>query len=199
MRDTTRFIWVRHLPVAAHGVYVGQSSVEAIVPPPATLQWSFPSDAIWVASPLLRARQTMYWLKQCLSLPSDETLVISELMEQSFGEWEGKKYSDVIFDSKNLETVQPPRGEDFEQVIHRVHEWIDQALENYEGSTIIAVCHAGVIRAALAHALRIPARAALRFQMDYVSQTRVSYIKHGGHFLGTVESFNTPLLPPPIP
>ena len=186
MNNPTRFIWIRHFPVARTDVFTGHSDVDAIVPPPRSVALDT-VDAIWFASPLKRAGQTCAWLTNC------KTMIAPQLMEQSFGDWEGKRYDDILIDGNNPQDLLPPGGETFTAVCQRVHAWIDQMLAEYEGRTIIAVCHAGVIRAALSHALAITPAAALRFNMKYASATTTRYLHDAGNFFGQVETLNIAL------
>jgi len=184
MSDVTRFLWVRHFPVAAKGIYIGQLDLDAVIPPslPTII---LPDAAVWMTSPLKRARQTMEWLR-----PKGEIIPAPELMEQNFGAWEGKHYADIQMDCTQAETIQPPQGETFLDVTKRVHAWIERMLEQRTGQTLIAVCHAGPIRAALSHALAVPAAAALRFTVDYNSLSETVYLRHGEGNFGRVERLN---------
>ena len=193
MGDTT-FIWVRHFPVSAKGIYVGQSDIEAVVPPVLPCSLAGIQDAIWITSPLVRAGQTMNWIHESLHIQGGDVTVAPELMEQYFGHWEGQRYEDIQVHSEHPETIQPPEGEMFVDVSKRMHGWIEKALTRYTGKTVIAVCHAGAIRAALGHALSIPASSSLRFQMDYASLTQTRYMQHNGAFIGCVEKLNVPLI-----
>lgn len=194
----TRWLWVRHFPVASCGVYVGQSDVEAVLPPLSSPHNISISEvdlgtAVWVVSPLIRARQTMDWLRQSLQISGGEIIAVPELMEQSFGQWEGRRYEDIQLGDVSPETIRPPDGETFEDITQRVHHWMDKALTQYVGRTVIAVCHAGAIRAALSHALAIAPGASLRFQLDYGSLTETRYIRHENRFIGQVEQVNAPI------
>jgi len=198
--NVTRWMWVRHFPTNASGIYVGQTDKPAEVPPvclPHTLNIPIvdPAKIVWLASPLMRAQQTMRWLKQSLKLPDNEYTIVPELMEQHFGLWEGKRYDDIHdqMDWSQAESIQPPEGESFLDVIGRVHAWLVQAMEDYAGYTVVAVCHAGPIRAALAYTLTSPASAALRFHLDYASLTQMTYFQHQNSWSGRVESVNTPI------
>lgn len=196
----TRWIWVRHFPTGASGIYVGQTDKHAELPPVCSPQavsmpGISPAETVWLASPLARAQQTMRWLRQSLALPEHEYAVVPELMEQHFGAWEGQRY-DAIHDAvdwSQAESIQPPRGESFLDVMRRVHAWLAQAMELYAAHTVIAVCHAGPIRAALAHALGSPAGAALRFHLDYASLTQMTYFHYQNSWSGRVDSVNLPL------
>jgi len=190
--ECTRLLWVRHFPVAAKGIYVGQSDLDAAMPPLAPINLPDAENAVWIASPLKRAQQTLHWLKQSLNLPEADHVTAPELMEQHFGAWEGQRYDAITEpqDWSRAEAIQPPQGETFLDVTKRVHAWLAQATEKYAGRTVIAVCHAGPIRAALAHALTSPANAALRFHLDYGSLTKTSYVRYDNKWSGSVESVN---------
>jgi alpha-ribazole phosphatase len=191
----TRWLWVRHFPVAAKGIYIGQTDLDAAVPPLANAKsLSIPHDenTIWVTSPLKRAQQTMQWLKSSLCLPETDHVIAPEIMEQHFGTWEGQRYDAITdpMDWSRAEAIQPPQGETFLDVTKRVQAWITQATDAYAGRTVIAVCHAGPIRAALAHALTGTASNALRFHLDYGSLSQTSYVQYENNWSGRVDSVN---------
>lgn len=191
MSDKVRCIWVRHFPVSERGLYVGQCDVDAILPAAHTpLAWNPDmEDAVWITSPLRRAVQTAQWLR-----PMVQWSVAPELMEQSFGQWEGKRYEDISLATDAPETLRPPEGESFLRVVERVQHWIDQALKNHAGKTLVIVCHAGVIRAALAHALGVSPGAALAFQPTCGSVTEVVYSAIEGRIYAQVKSVGVPLI-----
>lgn len=191
-----RWMWVRHFPIASQGIYVGQTDLSAEVPPVSALALGVPADAVWLSSPLARAQQTMRWLRQSLALPEQGYVTVPELMEQHFGAWEGQRYDAVSADMdwSHPETIQPPRGESFLDVMKRVHAWLAQAVDQYAGKTVVAVCHAGPIRAGLGHALASSAWQALRFHLDYASMSQVTYFHYQNAWSGRVDGVNMPLV-----
>ena len=114
----------------------------------ATLRSALPEEAAILSSDLWRATQTA----DALARRNSKRLANSgALREQNFGAWEGKTYDSVDLDEfwKNPALSAPPEGESFAEVCDRVGREITQVNESGE-SEIIAVAHAGSIRAALA-------------------------------------------------
>ncbi len=79
----------------------------------------------------------------------------------------------------NFSTEAPPGGESFVQMIDRVSNTISELSLEYKGRDIIAVAHAGTIRAALTMALSLFAKSALTFQLDNLSITEIESIPDG--------------------
>lgn len=104
----------------------------------------------WVAGPSRAARQTAAALGG-LAATADA------LADVAYGEWEGRSLADI--DPGDLHKwlsdpgYAPPGGQSLTEVRDRAGAWLDAQA----GQTLVAVAHATVIRAALAHALRVPA------------------------------------------
>ncbi len=100
------------------------------------------------------------------------------LAEQNFGAWRGQRYADTLpaaMSMAELAELRPPEGESFAQLCRRVARTIRQLLDSNTGGHLIAVAHAGTIRAALGTALDLPPADALRFAVDPLS---LSVIEH---------------------
>lgn len=183
-----KIIWIRHLPVAQTGRYIGHTDIPAIIPQdPANLIVPLPENALWFASPMLRTIDSAHWLMDSMGDKTTKLLVADELMEQNFGVWENKTYEEVwnLTDkSQNWSSpamVKPEDGESFIGVCARVDHWIEGQMKLAEGKTLVVVAHAGTIRAALRHALNLIPEQALSFAVDYGSITQVEYfIQEGG-------------------
>jgi alpha-ribazole phosphatase len=137
-----------------------------------------PKDAVWLTSGLPRTVQTADALGgvNCRS--------VTGLMEQDFGDWNGKSWSELRDNESrkfwmNFSTEAPPGGESFVQMIDRVSNTISELSLEYKGRDIIAVAHAGTIRAALTMALSLFAKSALTFQLDNLSITEIESIPDG--------------------
>jgi probable phosphoglycerate mutase len=114
-------------------------------------RWTLPADYRafeWVASPLIRARQTAALLG--LSPPAEPAIV-----EMDWGDWEGftgvelrEKYGEE-FDNRAAQGIdlRPHGGESPRDVRARVAEWMARIAA--AGRPTGAVTHQGVIRAAL--------------------------------------------------
>jgi broad specificity phosphatase PhoE len=104
----------------------------------------------FIASPLLRARETMEILRTGLGNAPGGYAIDSRLAEMSFGRWEGLTYAEVrTRDPGVLRTrerdkwnFRPPEGESYAELFERVRHW-------YAGVTgdIIVSAHGGVARA----------------------------------------------------
>jgi alpha-ribazole phosphatase len=155
-------IWmVRHAPVVVRGVCYGQLDVATTM------------DASEAATRVEHAFRTMSaerWDVICSS-PWERTEELARVLaarsgvvmrrdarlsELSFGEWEGKRYSDieandaVRFSSwtRAYDTVAPPGGETADALLERVRSFIREIEQR--ACTVLAVAHAGTIRAARA-------------------------------------------------
>jgi len=178
MTLVTKIWWVRHLPIDLpehlEGCYIGQTDVEAVIPPTRTELELLPEQALWFSSPLKRAKATAEWLG------ARNLQLAPELKEQYFGTWEGKAYDQVWGEAQHLdwekpELIKPPQGESFMELCERVGAWLDTALKHYDGQNLIIVSHAGVIRAGLKHALGMRPSEVLSTDLNYASVTQVSY------------------------
>ena len=179
---TTRWWWVRHAPSAGlPGIIHGQDDVDADLTDLPAIKArirKLPKGAIWLTSGLPRTVQTAEALGgiNCRAVPG--------LMEQDFGDWNGKSWGDLRGELSrkfwlNFATESPPGGESFVKMMERVAHTIEELSSEYEGQNIIAVAHAGTIRAALTIALNLFAKSALTFQLDNLSITEIENIPDG--------------------
>ncbi len=108
------------------------------------------------ASPMERTRETAAPIAAAL----DKKVKINKgLLEADFGEWTGKKLSDL---NKKPEWAQVqkypsgfrfPGGESFVEMQQRITGTIQKLVDAHPGETIVAVSHADPIKAAVAHAM----------------------------------------------
>jgi len=101
----------------------------------------------WISSPSKAARQTAAAL-------GGTPAIAPELADVNYGDWTGRTLEQI--DPTPWLTdpgFAPPGGESLTAVRHRAGTWLDAQA----GRTLIAVAHATVVRAALAHALDLPA------------------------------------------
>jgi len=108
---------------------------------------AFTRTGTWVAGPSNAARQTATAL-------GGTPVIAPELADVDYGDWTGRTLDQVdptpwLTDPR----FAPPGGESLAVVRHRAGTWLDAQA----GRTLIAVAHATVVRAALAHALDLPA------------------------------------------
>jgi broad specificity phosphatase PhoE len=143
------------------------------------------ADAAWTG-PSLRARQTA----ETLGL---DATVAPELDECDFGAWRGRTLAEL--DDEDPVAVAawiedpaaaPHGGESLLALLERVRGWLDE--RGGDGERIVAVTHAGPIRAALVCALDAPAHAFWRLDVAPLSRTVLH--AHDGRW--TVRGVNLP-------
>ncbi|EKV32562.1 Phosphoglycerate mutase [Caenispirillum salinarum AK4] len=184
MEGATRFWWVRHAPVdAAPGEIVGvldrpcRAMDAAAV---SALRHVLPPDAAAVTSGLARCRATAD------ALGFSQAVTEPGLREQDFGAWQGRTWADLPFSETGdfweaPATARPPGGESFADQVARVRACIERLAEARAGHDVVAVVHAGTIRAALALAMGLEAdpAPALCFGVEPLSLTRVDLVAEG--------------------
>lgn len=114
------------------------------------------NDAIWLSSPLTRARESATLLMRSAHTP---IRVDDRLIETCFGDWEGRLRTEIDaeigagtigWQGFGLDFA-PPGGESPRQVQHRLAPLLREIAA--AGTATIAVCHKGIIRAVYAHAI----------------------------------------------
>ncbi len=186
MATTTRWWWVRHAPAEnAEEVIIGTSDVSAVLPGRdalAPLAGMLPAAVVAILSPLRRTKETLDALGEAGFTPVSTT-VDADLVEQNFGDWEGRSRK-VVYDALGPQhslwqspgATVPPKGESYAALQKRVGAAILRLTQAYAGGDVVAIGHAGPIRAALALALDLDPEAALRFAVDPLSLTRIDHI-----------------------
>lgn len=186
----TRWWMVRHGPVPCpHGRIHGQLDVACDVSDDddfRQLARRVPSHSLLVESGLMRCRQTAGALEAAgLVLPPP--LIEPDLMEQNFGRWQGRSWTDLEA-AKEPELADfwrdpaltaPPGGESFAELCLRVKAAVERLTLTHGDRDILAVVHAGTIRAALALALGLDPATALRFSIQPLSLTRLDVTAEG--------------------
>jgi len=115
------------------------AAVRAALPPP---PWTV------YASPALRCRL----LAATFAAP---VTVDPRLGEVDFGDWDGRAWDDLpraALDGWCTDFVhaRPPGGESFTDLIARAEDFVADSARRHAGGRVLAVTHAGVIRALLA-------------------------------------------------
>ncbi|MGA7179992.1 MAG: alpha-ribazole phosphatase family protein [Thiobacillaceae bacterium] len=137
-----------------------------------------------ISSPLSRCRAFAEELasRHRLALAFDE-----RLKEVGFGVWEGKTAAQLIEeDPVQIErfradpvSSRPAGAEPLQAFYQRVADAIEEVIERYRRQHVLIVCHAGVIRMALAHALNIPLVNAYRVEVASAALTRIAVDPEG--------------------
>jgi alpha-ribazole phosphatase len=133
-----------------------------------------------VSSPSRRARETA----DAIAAPHQLAVtVVDELSELDFGELEGLTYEEMESTWPELYAVwmtEPasvafPGGEALADLQARVAAAVAQLRALHDGSVVVAITHAGVVRAVLADALGIPDDRYFRIDVEPASITRVEW------------------------
>ena len=189
MNRETRWWWIRHAPVKDHaGLIYGQQDVPADYTETSTaiaaLAGALPEAPVLIASDLRRAADTAAAIAAA-GVDWEKSESEAAFREQHFGEWQGLSTSafaelrDDLPHSGWLAPAfeRPPGGESFADVIARVVPAVIHRTAENVGQDIVAVAHAGSIRAAIAYALGMGAEAALALSLDNLSLTRLDHIE----------------------
>ena len=145
-----------------------------------------------ISSPLSRCRAFAEALAEQHGLP----LIVEErFKEVGFGIWEGKTAAEIELAAPGTLIrfkadpiyARPHGAEVLEVFLARVAAGLESILLTHPGEHILIVCHAGVIRMALAHALAIPLANTYRIEVASAGITRLrfdgerpSLVFHGG-------------------
>ena len=161
---------IRHpRPLLGAGICYGQLDVEAEDPQPTAdrLRALLPAGTPVVASPLRRSRR----LAEALHA---QPLFDRRLMEINFGEWEGRGWDQIeraLLDAWAADVLHfsPPGGESAAMLQARVVDCVAEL----RATSVALVTHAGAIRAALGHWLRLPVGEWSQLALDFGSITLV--------------------------
>ena len=198
-QSTTTWWWVRHATVTGRqdrfpGDAARAATDRAALAAISVLAATLPLDALWLIRPLARATATADALRAVRPELGGERLVEDRFAEQDFGDWRGRTYDEVWDTDEGRRfwdapaSNRPPGGESFTDVTARVTDAVKRWLGQAAGSDIVAVCHAGTIRAALCQALAATPEAALGYEIDTLSLTRIDHLgaAAGGWRIGFV-------------
>ena len=125
-------------------------------------------------------------LTRCVQLAekiSDKVTIDTRLSELDFGDWEYRRFDDIDVNvlqqwTDNFVHAAPPNGESFIDLCHRAGAfWQDVVHEMHPASEqILIITHAGVIRALLAHILKLPPANAFQFRVDVGSVHKLQHL-----------------------
>lgn len=189
-QTATRWWLLRHAPVPCpHGRITGRLDVACDTSEDEVFQSlarALPVNPVLVESGLIRCRQTAGALEAAgLLLPPP--MIEPDLVEQDFGRWQGRSWLELEAAKDpglaafwaNPADSTPPGGESFAAMVERVRAALEQITAAQAGRDILAVVHAGTIRAALAVALGLTPEQALRFAVKPLSLTRLDWTASG--------------------
>jgi broad specificity phosphatase PhoE len=170
-----RLLLVRHAPTLAseRGAFAADEPVtDAGAAAAAELRAALPGADVALSSPALRCRQTA----AALGL---EPALVPELAECRFGAWEGRTFAEINQREPELvggwlrdPDAAPPGGESLSRFAERVSGWL-AGLSAQSAETVLAVTHAGVIRAAAIAAIGAPIQGFWRLAVVPLSVTEL--------------------------
>lgn len=176
---------IRHTKTdTCKGLCYGQSDV--------ALAESFPEEArrLQQKLPVLKANSFAFSspLTRCVQLAerlSDNVATDARLLELDFGDWEGRRFDDIDTDvlqqwTDDFVHTAPPGGESFIDLCRRAGSfWQDVVHGTHPASEqLLIITHAGVIRALLAHVLKLPPANAFQFRVDVGSVHKLQHLDH---------------------
>ncbi|MBI2235942.1 MAG: histidine phosphatase family protein [Magnetospirillum sp.] len=188
--NVTRWWLLRHAPVPCpHGRIHGQLDVACDTSETGAfgeLVRRLPINPALVESGLLRCRQTAGAL-EAAGLLLGPPQVEPDLMEQDFGHWQGRSWMELEAAKEpglaefwhDPAGTAPPHGESFAAMIGRVRGAMARLTPALGGRDVLAIVHAGTVRAALALALGLEPAQALRFAVQPLSLTRLDATPEG--------------------
>lgn len=118
-----------------------------------------------------------------------EPLGDPRLREVHLGEWDGRRWDAIVNEdgnryrhwADNWVIQEAPGGESFSDVMRRTGAWLAALLgSTQDHDCVLAVAHAGSIRALLCHALGLPPARAFALQLGHARASRIRY--HLGQF-----------------
>jgi broad specificity phosphatase PhoE len=186
----TRWWWVRHAPVTAHGGCIyGQEDYPADCADGtsfAALAALLPAEPLWVTSHLRRTHETAAAILSARGREPAGPPWIAEpdIAEQHVGGWHGLTHDQLnalrgVADDPFVlwpASERAPGGESFLDVVERVGRAVTRLTVQHRGRDIVAVAHGGSIRAALAIAVGIDPERVMSFAIDNCSLTRLDHI-----------------------
>jgi len=178
-------ILVRHGDVDAQpGLCIGQTDVPLSATGFTAVQrlaasWNAPPPRFLFTSDLRRAQQSAQVFAARFAI---EPLADDRLREVDLGEWDGKHWAEVArADAARYRhwadnwVIQPaPQGESFSDLLRRTGAWLSAVLgSTNEDDCVLAIAHAGSIRALLCHALGLPAARGFSLNVRLAEATHV--------------------------
>jgi broad specificity phosphatase PhoE len=178
----TRLLLVRHAATSAtesSSFGADEPIVEGAAAQALTLAASFPKAAEVRCSPALRCRQTA-------AAAALDPVIDPRIAECDFGRWEGRSLAQIHADEPEAAAswmrdpeAAPHGGESLTRFSERVSRWLDLEAVGRDGD-LIAITHAGVIAAVVAHVLQAPLAALWRVRAAPLTVTEIEAVD--GHF-----------------
>tara|TARA_B100000242_G_scaffold273925_1_gene227906 strand:- start:429 stop:1049 length:621 start_codon:yes stop_codon:yes gene_type:complete len=169
---------IRHAPVSSRKGFFPEHDPDAVIKKIQLKKLAnvIPDNSTWYVSPLKRTIQTAEALSKYISY--SQKTEEKNLAEQNFGDWSGKKISDVWKILKKNHSkhnfsfispeVSPPNGESYIQQCKRVSHWLKN-LSILENENIVVIAHSGTIKAIFSHTLKIKPEFTIGIDINHLS------------------------------
>ena len=124
-------------------------------------------------------------LKRCYALSKELVnkpfITDSRISEMNFGDWELQDWNNIMTQNGDLYkkwevnyvNLAPPNGETYRELYTRSSSLLEELLSLKENNFAL-VTHGGIIRALIAHLLKIPLENAFQLSIDLGSVTKLS-------------------------
>ena len=178
MIKPAKLFLIRHAPVSSRKGFFPEHDPDAVIKKIQLKKLAnvIPGNSTWYVSPLKRTIQTAEALSKYISY--SQKTEEKNLAEQNFGDWSGKKISDVWKILKKNHSkhnfsfispeVSPPNGESYIQQCKRVSHWLKN-LSILENENIVVIAHSGTIKAIFSHTLKIKPEFTIGIDINHLS------------------------------
>lgn len=148
-----------------------------------------------VSSPLVRCFQTAQAVALACSGVESPPMVDDRFIEMDYGEWDGRKLSDVPAESwrrwREDPDFAPPGGETLMSVTARVSEGVRDWVSRQPGEVLVVASHVSPIKAAVIWALGVGEQATWRMRLSNASVTSLDVmVRPPDEVSATVTAFN---------
>lgn len=184
----TRFLFVRHATCAQIDRQLLGRTVDAPLDAGGELEALALADRLrherplrLETSPRLRARQTAQAIAAATGLVPHVHAALDEL---DFGAWSGRRFDALANDPRwrlwnaERDRASTPAGATIADTQARLMRLLEALSRRFPGATLVLVTHAEIVRSALLHALRRPARDYGLVDVPPASTTSL-YMRHG--------------------
>lgn len=138
-----------------------------------------------ITSPLQRCSQFAEWVAKKHDLPLHEDKAFREM---DFGDWEGCLPHEIPQeDMKSLASwwsdptsVQPPKGESFDQFKQRVMKGWEALIEKHKNKRLLLITHPGVLRVVLSETLGMPGSHFFSIHIEHGACSKVQVVHDEG-------------------
>ena len=178
MIKPAKLFLIRHAPVSSRKGFFPEHDQDAVIKKIQLKKLAnvIPDNSTWYVSPLKRTIQTAEALSKYISY--SQKTEEKNLAEQNFGDWSGKKISDIWKILKKNHSkhnfsfispeVSPPNGESYIQQCKRVSHWLKN-LSILENENIVVIAHSGTIKAIFSHTLKIKPEFTIGIDINHLS------------------------------